>query len=119
MTFCTCQFASRRSAAREFADRWHHERLLFFSARKPLDISLADLQGLEKNLLQCMNDKTSRIRNVRFQPAVFKGAERVSVEKVMKDMRQKLNPNQSNEGEENGHLEPLVYGHDFTSPESF
>ena len=34
-------------------------------------------------------------------------------------MRQKLNPNQSNEGEENGHLEPLVYGHDFTSPESF
>lgn len=106
-------------AAREFADRWHHERLLFFSARKPLDISLADLQGLEKNLLQCMNNKTSQIRNVRFQPAVFKGAERVSVEKVMKDMRQKLNPNQSNEGEENGHLEPLVYGHDFTSPESF
>lgn len=100
-------------AAREFADRWHHERLLFFSAMKPLDISL------EKNLLQCMNNKTSRIRNVRFQPAVFKGAERVSVEKVMKDMRQKLNPNQSNEGEENGHLEPLVYGHDFTSLESF
>lgn len=80
--------------AREFADKWHHERLLFFSARKPLDISLADLQGLEKNLLQCMNNKTSRIRNIRFQPAVFNGTERVSVEKVMKDMREKLNPNQ-------------------------
>jgi len=81
--------------AREFAQKWHHERLLFFSARKPLDISLADLQGLEKNLLQCMNNKTSRIRNIRFQPAVFSGTERVSVEKVMKDMRDKLNPNQN------------------------
>jgi len=81
--------------AREFAEKWHHERLLFFSARKPLDISLADLQGLEKNLLQCMNNKTSRIRNIRFQPAVFSGTERVSVEKVMKDMRDKLNPNQN------------------------
>lgn len=78
--------------AREFAQRWHHERLLFFSARKPLDISLADLQGLEKNLLQCMNNKTSRIRNIRFQPAVFKGSERVSVESVMKDLREKLHP---------------------------
>ncbi|CAJ1461745.1 unnamed protein product [Effrenium voratum] len=74
--------------ARDFAEKWHHERLLFFSARKPLDISLADLQGLEKNLLQCMNNKTSRIRNVRFQPAVFNGNERVSVDNVLREMQE-------------------------------
>lgn len=77
-------------AAQAFAEKWHHERLVFFSSRKPLDISLADLQGLEKNLLQCMNNKTSRIRNVRFQPAVFKGDERISVDEVLQEMRRKM-----------------------------
>ena len=30
--------------------------------------------------------RTSRIRNIRFQPAVFRGNERISVETVMKDL---------------------------------
>eukprot|EP00403_Amphidinium_massartii_P014975 CAMPEP_0178421802 /NCGR_PEP_ID=MMETSP0689_2-20121128/26837_1 /TAXON_ID=160604 /ORGANISM="Amphidinium massartii, Strain CS-259" /LENGTH=638 /DNA_ID=CAMNT_0020043329 /DNA_START=54 /DNA_END=1970 /DNA_ORIENTATION=+ len=67
-------------AAQAFYKRWHKQRLEHYSARKPLDISPADVQGREENLLQIMRNKTFRIRNAHFQPAIFEGDERVSME---------------------------------------
>eukprot|EP00440_Ansanella_granifera_P060558 gb/GFBE01065636.1/.p1 GENE.gb/GFBE01065636.1/~~gb/GFBE01065636.1/.p1 ORF type:complete len:464 (+),score=114.58 gb/GFBE01065636.1/:1-1392(+) len=75
-------------AAREFADRWHHARLQFFSARKALDVSLADLQGLEQNLLRCKSNKTARIRNARFQPVVFEGRKRIHADDMLQALCQ-------------------------------
>jgi len=69
-----------REAAQAFYRRWHKQRLEHYSARKPLDISPADVQGREENLLQIMRNKTFRIRNAHFQPAIFEGNERVSME---------------------------------------
>ena len=41
-SFAFINFVSS-AAARDFAEMWHHERLHFFSARKPLDISASKL----------------------------------------------------------------------------
>eukprot|EP00931_Biecheleriopsis_adriatica_P046204 TRINITY_DN26518_c0_g1_i1.p1 TRINITY_DN26518_c0_g1~~TRINITY_DN26518_c0_g1_i1.p1 ORF type:complete len:286 (-),score=64.74 TRINITY_DN26518_c0_g1_i1:60-917(-) len=81
---CNSSFAfmnfSSREAADSFASKWHRQRLQFYHARKALDISLAEVQGLEKNLSNFMTSKISRIRNRQFQPAIFEGGRRVEAD---------------------------------------
>lgn len=67
-------------AASEFHARWHKQRLQHYSARKPLDISPAHVQGRDDNLLQIVRNKTFRIKNAHFQPAIFHGTERINME---------------------------------------
>jgi len=78
-SFCFINFVSEATAA-GFQARWQKQRLEHFSARKPLDISAADVQGRDDNLLQIMRNKTFRIKNQYFQPAIFTGSERISME---------------------------------------
>jgi len=70
-------------AATQFHGAWHKQRLAHFSARKPLDISPADVQGRDENLLQIIRNKTFRIRNAYFQPAIFDGGDRISMEEFV------------------------------------
>jgi hypothetical protein len=81
-SFCFINFVDTESALK-FHTAWHKQRLQHFSTRKPLDISPADVQGRDENLLQIVRNKTFRIRNVHFQPAIFDGADRVSMEAFM------------------------------------
>eukprot|EP00441_Pelagodinium_beii_P017714 CAMPEP_0197672612 /NCGR_PEP_ID=MMETSP1338-20131121/79302_1 /TAXON_ID=43686 ORGANISM="Pelagodinium beii, Strain RCC1491" /NCGR_SAMPLE_ID=MMETSP1338 /ASSEMBLY_ACC=CAM_ASM_000754 /LENGTH=300 /DNA_ID=CAMNT_0043252741 /DNA_START=203 /DNA_END=1102 /DNA_ORIENTATION=- len=78
-SYCFINFVSHQAAV-SFAANWHHKRLACFSSRKPLDISLAELQGLQTNLSSCMRNKTSRIRNSHFQPVLFAGKQRINIE---------------------------------------
>jgi len=88
-SYCFINFVTPQ-AALAFATLWHHKRLMCFSSRKPLDISLADLQGLDANLSSCMRNKTSRIRNSHFQPVLFVGKRRVSIEEYLQDNSRKV-----------------------------
>lgn len=84
-SFCFINFNSQESAI-EFQQTWHKKRLANFSTRKPLDISPADVQGRDENLLQILRNKTFRIRNIHFQPAIFKGPERVTMEDFLEEL---------------------------------
>merc|ERR1712048_591454 len=76
-SFAFINFVSTE-AALQFHAQWQKQRLEHYTARKPLDISPADVQGRDENLLQIMRNKTFRIRNIHFQPAVFNGPDRIS-----------------------------------------
>jgi len=85
VSFAFINFSSTEFAL-EFHKTWHKQRLQNFSTRKPLDISPADVQGRDENLLQIVKNKTFRIRNVHFQPAIFHGPERQSMEEFLEGL---------------------------------
>lgn len=84
-SFCFINFVSQE-CANEFQRMWHKKRLLNYSTRKPLDVSAADVQGRDENLLQILRNKTFRIRNIHFQPAIFQGPERVGMEDFLEEL---------------------------------
>eukprot|EP00931_Biecheleriopsis_adriatica_P053480 TRINITY_DN31305_c0_g1_i1.p1 TRINITY_DN31305_c0_g1~~TRINITY_DN31305_c0_g1_i1.p1 ORF type:complete len:326 (-),score=79.35 TRINITY_DN31305_c0_g1_i1:93-1070(-) len=73
-------------AAQSFAKRWHQKRLKLYHSRKALDISLAEVQGLDTNLRRYCSSKAMRLRSVAYQPAVFEGHRRVSLEEKLQTM---------------------------------
>jgi len=95
-SFCFINFVTEAHAT-AFQAKWQKQRLDHYSARKPLDISAADVQGRDQNLLQIMRNKTFRIKNLHFQPAIFDGLERISMETFLanhdiKGLKMKANP---------------------------
>lgn len=84
-SFAFVNFTSAE-AALAFQARWQKQRLEQYSSRKSLDISPADVQGRDENLLQIVRNKTFRIRNLHFQPAIFIGSERISMEDFLVSM---------------------------------
>lgn len=81
-SFCFINFVSE-ALADEFRARWQKQRLEHYSARKPLDISPAAVQGRDENLMQIVKNKTCRLKNPHFQPAIFNGPERISMEEFL------------------------------------
>lgn len=81
-SFCFINFVSEAFAI-AFQSQWQRHRLDHFTARKPLDISPADVQGRDDNLLQVLRNKTFRIKNVHFLPVLFNGNRRVSIEEFL------------------------------------
>jgi hypothetical protein len=77
-SFAFVNFVSTE-AAFAFYVRWHKKRLEHFHSRKPIDISPAVVQGRDANLVQIFRNKTFRIRNSHFQPAIFENNKRVSM----------------------------------------
>mmetsp|Transcript_75023 Transcript_75023/g.137084 ORF Transcript_75023/g.137084 Transcript_75023/m.137084 type:complete len:296 (-) Transcript_75023:180-1067(-) len=69
------------NAALEFKKTWHKQPLEQPTSRqKALDISFADVQGRYGTLEKILKNKSCRIKNVRFQPAIFVNNSRVSIE---------------------------------------
>jgi len=66
--------------AEAFRLRWHKTHLSNHSAKKPLDISFADLQGRFRTLEKLTKHKNCRIKNVYFQPAIWVNQERITME---------------------------------------
>lgn len=89
-------------AASEFHTRWHKQRLQHFSARKPLDISPAHVQGRDDNLIQIVRNKTFRIRNIHFQPAIFEGNVRINMEDFLQTLDLRLKGQKSHHDTLNG-----------------
>lgn len=63
LSFAFINFISEANAM-AFREMWQKRRLANFSSRKPLNISYADVQGLEANLAQ-IRVKRARRANVR------------------------------------------------------
>lgn len=88
-SFCFINFVTPQ-AAHAFARKWQHNRLQFYSSRKPLDISLAAIQGRLQNLLHFRCSKTMRLNNKNFQPVVFEGTKRIDMRILMQAMMTKM-----------------------------
>uniref|UniRef100_A0A7S1AC06 Mei2-like C-terminal RNA recognition motif domain-containing protein n=1 Tax=Noctiluca scintillans TaxID=2966 RepID=A0A7S1AC06_NOCSC len=87
VSFAFVNFISSESAL-AFRTRWHKQRLVHFNTQKPLDISPADIQGRDDNILQVVRQKTFRIRNKYFLPAVFDPATgaRIHIDDIIKSL---------------------------------
>jgi len=66
--------------ADEFRARWHNGRLSKYTAQRPLNIVLADVQGLFPNLKQFQRKRGVRVRDEQHRPVVFHEGTRVPIE---------------------------------------
>lgn len=64
------------AAAEHLRSQWHGETIpgLWAEGGSPINLSLAELQGLEANLKRCENARMSRVRNRRLQPYVARSS---------------------------------------------
>lgn len=66
-----------------FRDKWQKQRLARFSSRKPLNISFADVQGRESNLIQLKKKRVRRIKVLQCQPVLFDNSGRIPLQTVL------------------------------------
>jgi len=65
--------------AMAFRGEWHHRRLAQYTARKPLSISFADVQGLEANVEQLMAKNGRRGEARQCRPVIIKSGQHLSL----------------------------------------
>mmetsp|Transcript_10769 Transcript_10769/g.28790 ORF Transcript_10769/g.28790 Transcript_10769/m.28790 type:complete len:318 (+) Transcript_10769:97-1050(+) len=70
LSFAFINFASEAHAM-AFKQKWHKKRMARFTARKPLNISFADVQGLRANVLQVTRRRVASSEAPRQQPYIF------------------------------------------------
>jgi hypothetical protein len=70
LSYAFINFTSE-AAALTFVQKWQKQRLAHFSSRKPLNISFADVQGLEPNLLELKKKRVNRVKVEQCQPLIF------------------------------------------------
>jgi len=72
--------------AMAFREAWQKKRLQHFAARKPLNISYAEVQGLEENLLQLKQKRAGSGKTFLFDPVVVVGGQEVSVDEALEKL---------------------------------
>mmetsp|Transcript_55362 Transcript_55362/g.101589 ORF Transcript_55362/g.101589 Transcript_55362/m.101589 type:complete len:421 (-) Transcript_55362:130-1392(-) len=85
LTYAFINFTST-AAACEFKKKWQKTRLAHYMARKPLNISFADLQGRDDNLLQLKKKRFWRIKIKQCQPIIFENGERISLAQALHNL---------------------------------
>jgi len=70
LSFAFVNFTSE-AAAFSFMQQWQKKRLANFASRKPLNISFADVQGRNSNLLEWQRKQVKCTKLPRYQPLVF------------------------------------------------
>jgi len=78
LTYAFVNFTSE-AAAVNFQKKWQKMRLAHYMTRKPLNISFADLQGRDENLLQLKKKRFWRIKVKQCQPIIFENGEKISL----------------------------------------
>jgi len=63
--------------AQAFKMQWQKKRLAHFSAKKALNISFAEVQGLDANLMQLKKKRIRRIQTRQCQPVIVKNGQHV------------------------------------------
>jgi len=69
LSFAFINFVSEAHAL-AFKEKWHKQRMARFTARKPLNISFADVQGLRANILQVTRKRVVSAEVPRNQPHI-------------------------------------------------
>lgn len=70
LSYAFMNFTSE-AAALAFVQQWHKKRLPLYTSRKPLNISFADVQGLDANLWELKKKRVTRIKVAQCQPMLF------------------------------------------------
>lgn len=70
-----------------FQAQWHKKRLAHFSARKPLTISAADVQGLRDNLMQLKKKRMQRIEMRQCQPLIIMNGRQVDLTEALASLQ--------------------------------
>lgn len=89
LSYCFINFTSER-AAMAFKNHWQKRRLSQFSSRKPLNISIADVQGRECNLLELDKKRVKRIKVEQCQPLIFEDGRRVQLSAAIHNVAERL-----------------------------
>jgi len=91
--FAFINFTSQ-AAATNFYNRWHKSCLVGqpSNARKPLNITVAAIQGLIANLDYLDKRRVARIRNKAFQPVIFLHGNQISFDCAVKQASSQLGP---------------------------
>lgn len=82
LSYAFINFTTEAHAA-AFKDAWQKKRLPRFSARKSLNISYADVQGLAANLIHLKKKHARRLKVHQCEPAIFKDRRRLTVEEAL------------------------------------
>jgi hypothetical protein len=88
LTYAFINFTSHQ-AALNFKSRWQKQRLAQFTARKPLNISCADVQGRDANLWQLQKKRIWRLKVKECQPLIFENGVQISLSEAFRRMTMK------------------------------
>lgn len=69
--------------AQAFKQQWQKKRLTNFTAKKALNISVAEVQGLQANLAQLKKKRVRRIHMRQCQPYIVQNARRVELAEAL------------------------------------
>jgi len=83
--FAFLNFTSHEAAV-AFHRQWHGKPLRDHGTAKNLNISAADVQGLEENVRHLFASNISRVKNIKFLPSVFNGIQEVPFAEVLDRM---------------------------------
>lgn len=78
LTYAFINFTSH-AAAMDFKNRFEKNRLAHYTARKPLNVSCADVQGRDENLLQLRKKRIWRLKVKQCQPLIYDDGVRISL----------------------------------------
>mmetsp|Transcript_82769 Transcript_82769/g.266799 ORF Transcript_82769/g.266799 Transcript_82769/m.266799 type:complete len:149 (-) Transcript_82769:438-884(-) len=79
LTYAFINFVSDEHAL-AFKDQWHKKRLTQLVARKPLNISFGDVQGLRANLMQLKKKKNRLMEARQCQPIIIQNGQHLTLE---------------------------------------
>lgn len=88
LSYAFVNFTSE-SAALAFVQQWQKKRLMHYTSRKPLNISFADVQGLDSNLWQLKKKRVKRIKINQCQPMIFELGHRVPLAEALKALEER------------------------------
>jgi len=86
LSYAFINFVSEAHAM-AFKAQWHKKRMAHFTSRKPLNISFADVQGLEANILQLKKKRVRRIELRQCQPFITKGGRQFELAEALAVMQ--------------------------------
>jgi len=82
LSYAFINFVSEAHAM-AFKAQWHKKRMAHFTARKPLNISFADVQGLKANLVQLKKKRVRRIEMRQCQPFIIKNGRQLDLTEAL------------------------------------
>lgn len=88
LSFAFVNFVTEADAA-AFKAFWEKRRLSHYNARKALNISYADVQGIEANLIQLKKKRVRRVKIHQCQPIIMRNGSRIPLEDVMAEIAAK------------------------------
>jgi len=91
LSYAFVNFTSE-AAALAFIQRWQKKRLPHYTARKPLNISFAEVQGRDSNLLQLKKKRVKRIKINQCQPLIFEHGVQIPLVTALRSLEERTLP---------------------------